>query len=214
MFRYKQNSRDDRFFPVTWEGNIPEQKAITDADIHEIAKQTGVPFCNLKAVMEVESGGSGFLLNEPPPARPKILFEAHKFYVETPLPVSRTRPDLSSPRWNRKLYKGGSAEWDRLRDAMTFDEHAALRSASWGLFQCMGFNYELAGCDSIEQFVVENFTGEKQQFQHMVNFIKNTGLLPHLANGRWATFARGYNGGSYAVNNYHNRLATAARKYA
>jgi hypothetical protein len=214
MFGYKQNNTDDRFFPVTWTGAVPEQKAITNADIREIARYEGIPFANLKAVLDIEAAGSGFLLNEPAPARPKILFEAHVFYRETPKPVSKTRPDLSSRRWNRKLYKGGSAEWDRLKDAMAFDELAALRSASWGLGQVMGFNYSLAGCTSVEQFVVEAFTGEKQQFQHVVNFIRNTGLKQPLVRGDWHGFARGYNGSGYAANNYHNRLASAARKYA
>ncbi len=56
--------------------------------------------------------------------------------------------------WNRDLYKGGSAEWDeRLLDAMEFDEIQALKSASFGLGQVMGFNYTAAGCASIQQFI-------------------------------------------------------------
>jgi hypothetical protein len=213
VYSYPYTSPDGRFMPVSW-GQLtpPAQPAITDADLAQLADQWRVPKCHLRAVLSVESAGSGFLLNEPAPARPKILFEAHWFYRLTPQPVSQTRPDLSSKRWDRSLYKGGSAEWDRLKDAMKFDEVQALKSCSWGLGQVMGFNYAVAGCDSVEQFVVENFTGEKEQFNHMLNFIDNNGLMSHLRAGRWASFARGYNGAGYRANRYDEKLAAAAKR--
>jgi hypothetical protein len=212
IYDYPNQAPDGRFLPVSWIGAVPPQSAITTADIAELADKWNINPCHLRAVLRVESAGSGFLLNEPPPARPKILFEAHWFYKLTPLPVSKTRPDLSSRRWNRDLYEGGSAEWNRLDDAMEFDETQALKSASWGLGQVMGFNYTAAGCDNIEQFVVENFTGEKQQFNHMLNFIDNNNLMGHLRAGRWANFAKGYNGAGYRANRYDEKLAAAASR--
>ena len=203
---------DGRWFPVEWEGVAPNQRALDDADILDLAQTHNVKPAHLEAVFQVEAAGSGFLLNEPHPARPKILFEAHWFYRLTPQPVSKTRPDLSSRYWNRKLYKGGSAEWNRLRDACEFDPTQALKSASWGLGQVMGFNYTAAGCDSIEQFVVEAFAGEREQFNHMLNFIENNGLMGHLRAGRWASFAKGYNGAGYRKNRYDEKLAAAARR--
>jgi len=203
---------DSRWFPVAWDSPTPEQRAISDDDIRELADVYNVDPAHLDAVLQVEAAGSGFLLNEPPPARPKILFEAHWFYKLTPLPVSKTRPDLSSRHWNRRLYKGGSAEWDRLEDACEFDMTQALKSASWGLGQVMGFNYAVAGCETIEQFVVEAFSGEREQFQHMLNFIESNGLMGHLRAGRWASFARGYNGSGYRANRYDEKLARAARR--
>ena len=211
-YDYPNKTPDGRFVPVSWTGPIPGQPAITADDIAELADVWNINPCHLRAVLAVESAGSGFLLREPPPARPKILFEAHWFYKLTPKPVSRTRPDLSSPAWNRSLYKGGSAEWDRLHDAMEFDPIQALKSASWGLGQVMGFNYTVAGCSSIEQFVVENFTGEKQQFNHMLNFIENNDLMAALRAGRWAAFAKGYNGAGYRANRYDEKLAAAAQR--
>jgi len=211
-FRFEPNTYAGRWFPVAWDGEPPEQRAISEADIRELADLHSVRPAHLDAVLQVEAAGSGFLLNEPHPARPKILFEAHWFYRLTRFPVSKTRPDLSSRRWNRKLYKGGSAEWRRLHDACTFDPTQALKSASWGLGQVMGFNYVAAGCESIEQFVVEAFTGERKQFNHMLNFIENNGLMGHLRAGRWAAFAKGYNGAGYRKNRYDERLAAAARR--
>lgn len=212
VYGYPNTTEDGRFVPVSWTGPIPGQPAITDDDIAELADAWNLDPCHLRAVLRVESAGSGFLLKEPPPARPKILFEAHWFYKLTPLPVSKTRPDLSSRRWNRSLYEGGSAEWDRLRDAMEFDAVQALKAASWGLGQVMGFNYTVAGCETLEQFVVESFTGEKQQFNHMLSFIDNNGLMGHLRAGRWASFAKGYNGAGYRANRYDEKLAAAARR--
>ncbi len=194
---------------------IPEgyiQAALSDGDLQDLSNEFGLDVAVIKAVMAVEAGGSGFLLNEPSPARPKILFEAHIFYKETPKPVSRDRPDLSSRSWNRNLYQGGSAEWQRLLDAMTFDEVPALRSASYGLGQVMGFNHTSAGCSSIQQFIQENFAGEYWQARHMMNFIVNKNLLDALRRKDWAVFAQRYNGEGYRQNQYDTKLANAYQR--
>ena len=203
----------ERWSPVGYTGDAPPaQPALRDSDLLAMAAEYYLPLCHLRAVLAVESAGRGLLIKETRPARPKILFEAHHFYRLTPLPVSRTRPDLSSRRWNRSLYKGGSAEWDRLRDAADFDLRNALKSASWGLGQVMGFNFAAAGCKSPEQLVLECFTGEPAQLRHMLTFIANNDLMPHLRAGRWASFAKGYNGAGYRANRYDDKLAAAARR--
>jgi len=215
QYEYPYESEDGRFLPVSWTGfSAPNQHALTDDDIRELAEKYEVPFAHLKAVVDIETAGSGFLLSEPAPARPKILFEGHKFYKNSgSVPVSKTRPDLSHRRWTTKHYRGGSGEWDRMRDAMEFHEEGALMSASYGMGQVLGENYALAGCDSVQQFVVETFMGERQQFQHMFNFIVNTKLIDALRKGKWSKFARGYNGPAYRKHGYHIRLADAARIY-
>jgi len=200
----------DRWFPVSWGDTIPEQLALEDQDILDAAAYYDVHPAHIDAVRQVEAGSTGFLLNEPPPSRPKILFEGHWFYKLTPEPVSQVRPDLSHPHWTSEHYIGGSGEWTRLRDAAEFDLPNALRSASWGLGQVMGFNYEVAGCKSIEDYVVEAFSGEAAQFRHMLNFIENNNLMDELRRGDWAGFARGYNGSGYAQNQYDKKLAEAA----
>jgi hypothetical protein len=204
---------DGRWFPVQFDADDPPiQRALSSSDIERTALAFDVPAAHVDAVRQVEAAGSGFLLNEPTPARPKILFEGHWFYRLTPVRVSRTRPDLAHPRWTKAHYKGGSAEWGRLRDAFQYDAHNALKSASWGLGQIMGFNYELAGCETVEDMVVEAFSGEVAQFMHMMNYIENTDLLLALRRGDWRKFARGYNGPGYEQNNYHRRLAGAAKR--
>jgi len=192
--------------------SIPDnyiQPALSNNDYEDLSEEFNLEVAIIKAVIKVESNGCGFLLHESPPARPKILFEAHRFYKLTPKPVSKIRPDLSSPTWNRDLYKGGSAEWQRLLDAMEFDEINALKSASYGLGQIMGFNYAVAGCESVEQLIIENFAGEYWQARHMMNFIVNNNLIDALKNLDWHRFAHGYNGKSYQANSYHTKLENA-----
>jgi len=189
------------------------QSALSKSDYQDLSDEFDLELACVKAVMEVESAGSGFLLKEPSPARPKILFEAHWFYKLTPKPVSQSRPDLSSHVWDRELYLGGSAEWDkRLLDAMEFDEFQAIKSASFGLGQIMGFNYTAAGCASIQQFIQENFAGEYWQARQMMNFIVNSDLLAHIKRKDWDRFAFGYNGEEYRKNDYHIKLANAYEK--
>lgn len=189
------------------------QPALSKSDYQDLSDEFDLEIALVKAVIEVESAGSGFLLKESSPARPKILFEAHWFYKLTPKPVSKSRPNLSSPVWDRDLYKGGSAEWDeRLLDAMEFDEIQALKSASFGLGQVMGFNYTVAGCDSIQQFIEENFAGEYWQARHMMNFIVNRDILDPLKHKDWDKFAFGYNGEKYWENGYEIKLANAYQK--
>ncbi|WP_062294649.1 N-acetylmuramidase family protein [Nostoc piscinale] len=195
--------------------NIPSgyvQSALSESDYKDLSNEFGLEVALVKAVMEVESNGSGFLLKEASPARPKILFEGHWFYKLTPKPVSKSRPDLSYPNWDKSKYKGGSSEWDRLLDAMAFDEIQALKSASFGLGQVMGFNYPAAGCASIQQFIQENFAGEYWQARHMMNFIVSNNLLDELKRKDWDGFARGYNGPGYKKNNYDTKLEAAYKK--
>lgn len=55
-------------------------KKLTDAQIRQIASDNGLEFAMLKAVVEVEAGGSGFILDEKSKSLvPKILFEPHVF---------------------------------------------------------------------------------------------------------------------------------------
>jgi hypothetical protein len=215
QYDYPYESADGRFLPVSWTGfSAPNQHALTQEDIQSLADEYDIPVAHLAAVVDVEAAGSGFLLSEPAPARPKILFEGHKFYKNSgSVPVSKTRPDLSHRRWTTEHYRGGSSEWDRMRAAMEFHEEGALMSASYGMGQVLGENYKLAGCDSVQQYVVETFMGERQQLQHMINFIVNTNLITPLRKGQWSKFARGYNGPAYRKHGYHTRLAAAARKY-
>lgn len=183
-------------------------KKLTDFDIPTIGKTIGVGEDEIHAVMDVETRGGGFDNSK----RPKMLFEPHIFYRE----LSGNQRDmavrmgLAYPRWKRNYPKDS---YPRLLQAMKINLEAALRSASWGLGQVMGFNHQLAGYVSAKAMVASFLNGEKEQLQGMINFIKNTHLDDELRNHDWRGFARGYNGKQYAKNQYHIKLAKAFKKW-
>lgn len=179
-------------------------KQLSDADYQRAAELLGVEVAAIKAVVKVEAAGHGFLAD----GRPKILFERHWFWKLTPKPVSKTRSDLSNPKWGG--YLGGTREWDRLNAAIQFDRPAALKSASWGLGQVMGFNYKVAGYSDIEEFFKAMHHSEGKQLDAMMTFIKNhSGMVSALRSHNWAAFAELYNGPGFRRNQYDTKLAQA-----
>lgn len=169
--------------------------------------------CDLNAIIavaKVESGGSGFLPN----GEPKILFEAHHFSRLTNNRFDVSHPAISSVKWNRKLYSGsGIGEHLRLQDAVKLDKTAALKSASWGKFQIMGFNWEACGCESLRDFITAMYASESRQLKAFVGYIKhNPKLLRAIQTCSWRAFASIYNGPAYETNRYHLRLAEEYRK--
>lgn len=183
-------------------------------DVTSAAKRLGVTEAHVRAVIAVEASGSGFLGKyENDPRLPKILFEAHIFSRETGGQYDGTHPHLSSAKWNRALYKGGLKEHDRVRAAAELESDAAYRSASWGLFQIMGFNHEPAGYHILWDFVGVQYVSEGLQLQCGINFILSQGLEKYLQIEDWAGFAKGYNGPEYEKNQYHEKLAVAFGRF-
>jgi hypothetical protein len=183
---------------------------LTEADLERAAKELNCELACIKAVAEVEARGDGFFAS----GRPKILFEAHIFSKETKHKYDATHPDISSAKWNRALYKGGEKEYDRLQAAMALDRTAALKSASWGRFQIMGFNYQACGYSSVEAFVNAMYESEGKHLDAFVAFLKHSKLDKPLREKRWADFAKGYNGPGYAQNQYDVKMKAAYEKYA
>ncbi|HEX5709199.1 MAG TPA: N-acetylmuramidase domain-containing protein [Pyrinomonadaceae bacterium] len=183
---------------------------LTMTDYTDCANDLQCKVAAVRAVVAVESNGGGFL----PDGRPKILFEAKYFHNLTKGKYDKTNPNISSPTWNRKLYKGGAKEWDRLNEAAALDRSAALQSASWGLFQIMGANYKLCGFKTIDDFVAAMEQSEGAQLKAFIGFVKSNKLDVPLRKLNWAGFAKGYNGPSYAKNAYDKKLAAAFAKYS
>lgn len=186
-------------------------------DYRAIARELMVEPALLRAVHVVECGsGSGFL----PSGRPKILFEAHQFYKqlrnnfgnEYAEKIRATNPNICAPNWDRTKYFGGEGEWDRLILARTIHEDCANKATSWGLGQIMGFNYQLAGCETINEFVALNLKSTPDQMRLFSNFLRNSGLLAKLKAKDWAGFAKGYNGPGYTQNRYDQKLEQAYYK--
>jgi hypothetical protein len=122
-------------------------------------------------------------------------------------------PDLSSPRPGG-YGAAGAAQLDRVARAAALDRSAALRAASWGRFQIMGFNAVLCGYPDVETFVAGMADDEGAQLDAFVAFVRSMRLDAALRAQDWAEFARGYNGLGYRRNRYVEKLASAYRRHA
>lgn len=183
---------------------------LSEQDYKRAADALGCDVAAIRAVDRVESAGSGMLQS----GQPKILFEAHIFGRLTGGKYHQSHPNISSPTWNRKLYKGGAAEHDRLAEAVELDRNAALQSASWGRFQILGSNWRESGFPSLQAFINAMYGSESDQLDAFVEFVKRRGLADELQRHDWAGFARGYNGPGYLNNRYDTKLEQAYRIYA
>lgn len=179
---------------------------LTEEDFRACANDLMVPVAAIKAVCEVEAPRGGFN----PDGTPVTLFEAHVFSRETGGRYDLIAPDVSSPRWNRRLYgKTWQQEKARLDRAAKLDRDAALRACSWGRFQIMGFNHDIVGFEAIQEFVNAMYESEAEHLRAFGRFLIFQGLCPALRRLDWATFARGYNGPGYRENRYDEKLARA-----
>lgn len=184
---------------------------LNEEDIEKAAKTLGVNIACIVAVDVVESNGTGGYLSDGS-NRPVILFEAHKFSRHTGGKFNVDYPWLSSPTWNRALYRGGKGEYERLYPAVKLNREAALKSTSWGRYQILGENYGACSYPSVEKFVEAMAYSEGLQLDAFVNFVIFNGLDKYLRIRDWAGFARGYNGTAYRENKYDVKLAAAYRQ--
>lgn len=184
-------------------------KNLKNKDFKEAAELLGVDIATIKAIAEVESAGGGFLSN----GQPKILFEGHWFHKLTGGKyTNRENANISYPKWITTYYNENQHQ--RLAKAVRLDREAALKSASWGKFQIMGFNFEKAGFPNLQSFINAMYRSEGAQLLAFVNFVKNEGLDKYLKKQDWAGFARRYNGSGYAKNKYDLKLANAYKKHS
>lgn len=162
------------------------------------------------AVADVESGGRSDL----PDGRPLILFEAQWFSKFTDRQYDGTHPDISSATWNKTLYRGGAAEYDRLAVADGLNHVAAYKSASWGLFQIMGFNFEPCGFEDVDTFVDFLKGPDDNDMTAFTRYVKaDSRLLKAMREKDSTTFARIYNGpGQVAY--YSAKIDAALAAYA
>lgn len=170
----------------------------------------------IKAVTKVESKGNGFLSN----GYPKILFEGHIFWKQLESigldakKLEKGNEDILYPKWTKKFYKGGLAEYDRLERAKKINEGAALKSASYGAFQIMGFHHTIAGFATVQEFVEAQKTVEGQVNAFLMFIKGNPSMLKALRSKNWEKFAKLYNGPAYKENRYDFLLKTSYEGFA
>lgn len=182
----------------------------------EIAEELKINFCVLSALCHVESKGDGFLQD----GKPKMLFEAHVFWQElqrygiNPHTI-KGLGDILSPIWSRHLYAVGAtpeargqAEYQRLGRAIIIHKTAALRSASWGAFQIMGFNHTACGFAEVNDFVASQYN-ERGQLKAFANLLVSWNMKELINSLDWPKIAEKYNGLNYKKNGYDKKLQEA-----
>ena len=184
---------------------------LTEKDYQDAADMLCCDVASIKAVAYVESGGrSGFMKDG---YTPKILFEGHWFHKLTKGKFTTDEnKNISYPRWIRTYYR--QDQHLRLQKAVDLDKDAALKSASWGKFQVMGFNYKIAGFDTLQEFINAMYKSERGHLMAFVSFVKHRRIDDELRDKDWAGFAYVYNGSGFAKNEYDKKMAAAYKKYS
>lgn len=194
-----------------------DNKTLAEADLVAAAERLDVPLAAIKAVLEVESRGHGFLDD----GRPVILYERHVAYkalkeagIDADALAARF-PNIINP--TRGGYAGKESEWARLysaRQAITSVDATlwdiAGESCSWGQFQIMGYHWRTLGYASFAEFHDAMHRSEADQLDAFVRFIEADPVLHKALKGKkWGEFARLYNGPAYKENLYDVKLARA-----
>lgn len=193
-------------------------KFIAEQDFDELAQQFNIEKAALKAIFKVEAGGkSGFLKEDP--NIPVTLEEGHIFYKylqnkhKNAAEIAKNNPTICYKSWTKQYYKTGLNEYNRYLKAAEIDEECAMLATSWGMGQCMGFNYKACGYNSVKEFVDAMYVSERNQLLAMCNFIKsNTKMYKALQNKDFNTFASIYNGPGQ-VEYYGSKLKQAYNSY-
>ncbi len=209
--------------PKTWEVLVLKagssaadrhKRFLSEEDLKQAAEKFELELPIIKAVNEVESGGMGFVGD-----RPKILFEGHIFWKELkqagidPKAHVKGNETILYKKWTKKFYLGGLKEYTRLEQAEAINKAAAQESASWGLFQIMGFHWKSLGYSSVQNFVDLMYKDEGEQLDAFGRFLKVNNLIPLLQKKQWAKFARRYNGAGFKQNKYDEKLERAYNKF-
>ncbi|MEO5331640.1 MAG: N-acetylmuramidase domain-containing protein [Magnetococcus sp. YQC-5] len=183
--------------------------ALSSDGIADVCDLLQVKAAEVWSVLRVETSGKGFLSDR----RPQILFERHIFSKRTNHQYDATHPGISSPTPGG-YGNGGANQYTRLNEAIALNREAALESASWGIGQVMGFNATSVNYPNATAMIHAMVENEDAQLMAMARFIVNNKLARALTIHDWASFARGYNGSNYAINQYDAKLASEYQRLA
>lgn len=209
---------------------VLSEEAIKDA-LEELKRVDNIELSLpvVKAIVAIESAGRGHLQD----GKAKILFEGHKFWNwleksgKDPASLQRGNENIIYKSWTNKNYLKGSGEYRRLEAAKSIDHKAAVYAASWGLFQILGENLEnfikSRNYKDVYDFEEKQHESEYNHFLDFLAFIKTKKvrgqtLIRYISEERkgnydWDTFAYGYNGSGYKVNQYDIKLKVAYEKF-
>lgn len=172
----------------------------------------------IEALAIKEARGSAFLAD----GRVKILFERHQFHRRLATVRKAGQTTASQLAFRNKVaaenpqicnsvrggYLGNEREYPRLNLARTFSDTAALESASFGMFQVMGFNAVPIGYASVQEFerLMQQDIG--QHLVALTRFVLHTpSALKGIREQNFPMLAQAYNGTAYKENKYDTDLA-------
>lgn len=200
---------------------VPEHlRRVSEADFERCAIVLGCRDTRaLKAVMTVESSGRGFASN----GLVKILFEPHIFnrytngrYLNVKFNGDH-RKVIASKSWDKKNYPSSQdGVYQMFLQAMNLNYEAALMSASWGLPQIMGFNYNKCGFATVEDFVYAMTMNEAKHLEAFTRIIMSFGIDDELMEvpPDFDGFAYVYNGAGYKKNDYAGKMRRAYNTFS
>jgi hypothetical protein len=157
---------------------------------------------------------------------PVIRFETHVMSRRTVEPVELEKVirnvEGDWTAWDRRAqwYRGSAgwmpvhtgsqfSEWAALASASEVDPEAALESASWGVFQLMGYHWEEMGLPSVQAFVARNMRGPEVQIRLLGRYLRwaqDGAILEALQAKDWEQLTILYNGPGQ-VDYYRRALA-------
>lgn len=193
--------------------------SLSDCDFKVAARRLRCDESAIRAVSDVEARGAGFLWDANAKEwRIKILFERHIMYRllekksgrDFALNKVKIHPDVINTKSGG--YNGGNAEHARLAKARRIEKNLGLESASWGMFQIMGFHWQRLGFASAVDYVLTLSKGEPEQLEAFCRFIEtDRRLLTAIRARDWALFAEVYNGAAYKKNQYDTKMRDRAK---
>ena len=181
---------------------------LTDVQFQDAAVRNGVEVAAIKAVAQVESGGTMAFDKQ---YRARILFEGHQFRTYSLQQFDLTHPHLSCVYSRSSDYYRWD-QYNRLYEALVLNPVAAIKACSWGKFQVMGFNHN--GSPDAISFARAMQMSESNQLKAFEEYCKSRGAMAHLKNKDWAKFAFAYNGKNYKKQNYDTNMAAAYKRFS
>lgn len=178
------------------------------------ATRLGCTVAQVKAVKDVESSGAGF-----DEGKPKLLPERHIFSRLTEGRFDKTHPHLSYPAWGTLPYPAGQqARYQMLLEMVHLDVDAGFQSASYGLFQIMGFHYATCGYRSPFSFATSQAYDEETQLKAFEALVISKGWAEKLRAcasdpKTCEPFCEAYNGKGFRTQNYHGKFAARIAHY-
>lgn len=198
--------------PINTESTQDQRNAI----IAKLAAEYGVDERVAKAVIKIESGGSGFRNG-----RLIMRFEPHVFKARFNA-LFQEHFQMGDPAWSgdgHRVNIGGEwkpfhgnqdMEYQAQLIAADIAERAAFEAASYGAGQILGMNYKTCGYSSAKAMAHEFQQSEEAQLRAMFEYMRNRGLIEKLKAGDLLGFASAYNGPANAAT-YEKLIREAMR---